>query len=37
MYGCTEDPGQPGDWDTEMKKEIKTIDRMLKKNGYQRG
>jgi len=37
MYGCSAGPEEEGDWDTEMKKEIKNIDKMLKNNGYKRG
>lgn len=37
MYGCSAGQGKEGDWDTEMKKEIKNIDKMLKNNGYKRG
>lgn len=34
MYGCSE-PGEH-DWDAEMKRQIRNIDRMFKNNGYER-
>lgn len=43
MYGCAGDASdvlgdnETGNWDDDMKREIKHIDKMYKRNGYKRG
>ena len=37
MYGCSSSlDGDEEDWDSEMKKEIKVFDKMLKRNKIKR-
>ncbi len=37
MYGCADTGEDAVNWDKEMERDIRNIDRMLKSNGYKRG